>query len=218
MNKDLKRAIDITLIVILALVLFDFSNYDGRNVKKLQSNAVQEFRTLRDALNISPTDPLPVPEVALTPEYTPERSIGGGGGSTDVENIGSIKNIRICSSEPDKYGNCNLSTEDGFKINDTIYVYWQVESGVGCCATYFCDYEEWAKRCLTNDWRLLYVPYLDGEILNITPGNYTCENITPWNWVSFSPNESRSYELKIKQRACGPRYIGYFTRDFEVRA
>ena len=191
------KVMDVVLIILLVLLLYDVATFNGKNFRRVTSAAKEKVAD-------------------LTHEYTKGDVpwIPTGGGNTVKYNIGPIINIKTCSSEPDKYGTCNETSQ--FEFNDSVYVYWQVDGGVGCCNTYECNFQEFNQTCLGHDQNLMYKAFINDKLFISSVYNYTCEMITPWNFINFRANKTGETKILVYQRACGPKTIGVFERFVNV--
>jgi hypothetical protein len=113
----------------------------------------------------------------------------------------SIENTSFCSGSigPDP---CESSTQ----TNRDVVLYWQTLNGVGCCATYGCDYEAFAEACIIPEFKL-YNLYLDGVPVDFTEYNmyqydYVCSDVVPWNYWTFSNVELGMHTIRIEQKDC----------------
>jgi hypothetical protein len=90
-------------------------------------------------------------------------------------------------------------------INDTLlYIYWNVYNGVGCCATFGCNYTLFYNTCLYPDFKLFYI-YINNikQSINLSNYNYTCTNSTPWNYIYYNVSMFiKPYSIKIQQTDC----------------
>ncbi len=142
---------------------------------------------------------------------------GGGGGNspTPVEDLSQPSDNPPLPlySPPAMDGMSQESTSmelinfdvDAFYINSThanITLYWEIYNGVGCCATYGCDYKAYESACL-NPLRL-YDLRLDGEVVDDTgiDFDYECENVTPWHSRSIDYVTKGLHEIKIDTKDC----------------
>lgn len=117
--------------------------------------------------------------------------------------ISKIINLRVCADD-NALCNTTLSTP-------SIYIYWQVENGIGCCNSFGCNYKLFQNFCGTPFMQpfRLYDIYLDNIIFNWSSvtvdtydWNYTCDNIIPWNYFWYNDLSVGYHEVKIVQKDC----------------
>lgn len=93
-------------------------------------------------------------------------------------------------------------------VNDTLYIYWDVIDGVGCCDMEGCIYSEFEEQCITP-FRL-YNVYLDNVYLG-APNTYprefeylwqNCTILSPWNEYTINVPPIGMHELRIVQADC----------------
>jgi len=113
----------------------------------------------------------------------------------------SIENASFCSGVigPDP---CTPTVQE----NRNVIVYWQTINGVGCCATFGCDYDAFAEACITPEFKL-YDLYLDGiqvdfSMYNMYQYNYVCSEVVPWNYWEFTNVELGNHTIRIMQKDC----------------
>lgn len=110
-----------------------------------------------------------------------------------------MTNIRTCMGDDE---NICLTTLD----TPTVYVYWEVENGIGCCNTFNCDYQAFINFCGTpfTEYKL-YDIGLDGILYpwgNEDTWDYTCSNSTPWNYYYFYDVSVGNHTITIYQKDC----------------
>lgn len=136
-------------------------------------------------------------------------SSSGGGGEIPITNnptnpnpnnpkqpTASITNIKLCANK-----DATKCQTDSYPKG--VWLYWEVENGIGCCATYGCDYEKF-KQCVSPEKFQLYELYLDGkyEIMD-KRYNYTCAEVTPYNYNYYPSLEDGTHTIEINQLECG---------------
>jgi len=109
-----------------------------------------------------------------------------------------ISNLRLCYNEGLP---CETTGPD-----TTIYVYWEVEDGIGCCNTFGCDYQLFTSFCGSpfTEYKL-YDIALDGEIQEwggLEEYDYECSNSTPWNYFYFENLSIGPHSITIWQKDC----------------
>lgn len=126
----------------------------------------------------------------------------------------SITNTSFCNGDPEF---CQL----GIQHNKNVVLYWQTLNGVGCCATYNCDYEAFAEACITPEFKL-YNLYLDGIKVDFSEYNmyqydYVCSQVVPWNYWTFTNVELGSHTVRIEQKDC-EQIVSVTNIDFNLTA
>jgi hypothetical protein len=147
------------------------------------------------------------PSVAQGVVFIPSASGGPG-----VERAPFISSVRVCKDYGTILSECDTSE---FHDNDDIYIYWEVLGGVGCCATFNCDYDAFFSACLDGGQRL-YEIYLDGRMIeNDGVYEYECEHRTPWNAASIINVPVGSHDVRILSKDCS-RIIDDFSFSFDL--
>lgn len=112
----------------------------------------------------------------------------------------SIINTSFCSGEVGP-NPCMPSVQ----VNRDVILYWQTLNGVGCCATFGCDYDAFAEACIIPEFKL-YDLYLDDVKVDFSEYNlyynYVCSYVTPWNYWNFSNVPLGNHSVRIEQKDC----------------
>lgn len=114
----------------------------------------------------------------------------------------SIINLQICSEKSDD-NPCNVSIE---RNHSNVYLYWEVENGIGCCHSFGCDAALFNRSCI-SEFRLYGLMH-DGIVSNWKRWNwqnwrYNCtSDRRPWNWFSTHNVSLGQHNFTIYQRDC----------------
>jgi hypothetical protein len=98
-----------------------------------------------------------------------------------------------------------------FPDSNNVTVYWEVTNGIGCCASYNCNYTQFANACLIPTFKI-YDIYLDNiktdwSGFNISDYNYTCSNNTPYQFKYFNNVSLGVHTIKIEQKDCTKKIL-----------
>jgi hypothetical protein len=112
----------------------------------------------------------------------------------------NILNLSLCDNQSMP---CHYSA---FPYDNNITIFWQVDNGIGCCATYNCNYTAFSQTCLIPTFKL-YDIYLDDvkhtwEGFNVSEYDYNCSNNIPWNYFYYYNVSLGEHEIKIEQKDC----------------
>jgi hypothetical protein len=144
-------------------------------------------------------------------EVTATRGVNLVATSVSSRNGMIIKSVFLCKNYTDSLMNCDVSAD---RSDDNVYLYWEVNNGVGCCATYNCDYDAFYADCLDGGFKL-YDIYLDDSLIPLPPDwSYTCEHRTPWNVMKIEHVKPGTHIIKIEQKDC-KRVIDTYRFDFD---
>lgn len=134
----------------------------------------------------------------------------GGGGSASlpspiVEPVVSVENVLVCGGD---YSSSSCQFAD--LPDSNIYVYWEVDNGVGCCHSFGCDYDLFKAFCGTPYAGFkLYDIALDGKFfdwssvtLDNYDYNYTCSPSLVWNYFSYNDVSVGEHTVTIRQKDC----------------
>ena len=127
--------------------------------------------------------------------------IPGSGGSNYVrEPYIAIKNFHVCKDEAHSLETCDYSSE--LHDDNNIFLYWEVQNGVGCCSSFGCELAAFSSACL-NPMRLFDV-YVDNVLLpwDDSPYDYTCDSRTPWNFYEINDLSMGVHNIEVKQKDC----------------
>jgi hypothetical protein len=140
-------------------------------------------------------------------------AVTGGIGSLPANNTtsaGHIVNVSICLGGVD-----NQTCNDGNSNN--VSIFWRVEDGIGCCATYHCSYKAFSDACLRPIFGL-YNVYFDNVLIprDVMDYEYVCENKIPWNYAEFYNVSLGAHEIAILQKDCGPGSVDFVRVTFNL--
>lgn len=127
--------------------------------------------------------------------------VPGSGGSSYVRELYTrIMNFHVCKDEAHSLETCDFSSE--LHDDNTIFLYWEVQNGVGCCSTFGCDEAAFRSACL--DPVRLFDVYVDNVLLpwDNSPYDYTCDARTPWNFYEIDGLSIGEHDIEIKQKDC----------------
>lgn len=126
----------------------------------------------------------------------------------------TIIEAKICDNQPDEIGDCSMEVRRNHR---DIWVYWEVLQGVGCCATYSCNYDRFYSACLKDGFGI-YDIYLDGrpKYLSVSDFDYTCEERVPWNYQMFENLETGRHKVTIEQKECSGQIVDKVELEFEL--
>jgi len=112
----------------------------------------------------------------------------------------NILNLSLCDNQTMP---CSYSA---FPYDNNVTIFWQVDDGIGCCATYNCNYTAFSQACLIPTFKL-YDIYLDDvkhswDNFIAEEYDYNCSNSTPWNYFYYYNVSLGEHEIKIEQKDC----------------
>lgn len=130
---------------------------------------------------------------------------GGGGGASGVSAVrqpvaSEIVNLSLCSSDVMP---C-VPVSEQVQVNTDVTIFWQVVNGIGCCATFHCNYGLFKAVCLEPF--SLYALSLDGvdvDLSDLSDYFYKCVSVVPYEYVSFANLSLGVHTIGIVQRDCG---------------
>jgi len=110
-------------------------------------------------------------------------------------------------------------TYSAFPEDNNVTIYWTVDNGVGCCATYNCDYTLFTQACLEPF--TLYDIYLDNNkndwsTFNMTQYDYNCSYVIPWNYFYFTNVTLGLHTINIEQKDCTTRILATANITFNL--
>ncbi len=176
------------LIGFIAVLLLRVSH--NTEIKKIELPNLEAFEKIEDTF------------LDMKNKMFPEQTV-----------VAKIVVAKLCNDEPGELGDCDTGS---VSEDNTVYAYWEVVNGVGCCASFNCDYSAFKKACL-DDFKL-YNIFIDGRQKNHDPDEYTyvCENRLPWNYERFRDVKEGKHTITVQNLNCSDQIVDEINIDFEL--